>query len=41
MKGHETLGKEEIGREVFRKKEIRREVNRKNFPVHVTGKSFL
>ena len=41
MKGHETLGKEEIGREVFRKEEIRREVNRKNFPVHVTGKSFL
>ena len=41
MKEHETLGKEEIGREVFRKEEIRREVNRKNFPVHVTGKSFL
>ena len=41
MKGHETLGKEEIGREVFRKREVRREVNRKNFPVHVTGKSFL
>ena len=41
MKGHEILGKEEIGREVFRKREVRREVNRKNFPVHVTGKSFL
>ena len=41
MKRHETLRKEEIGREVFRKEEIRREVNRKNFPVHVTGKSFL
>ena len=41
MKRHETLRKEEIGREVFRKEEIRREVIRKNFPVHVTGKSFL
>jgi len=41
VKRHETLRKEEIGREVFRKEEIRREVNRKNFPVHVTGKSFL
>ena len=38
MKRHETLRKEEIGREVFRKEEIRREVIRKNFPVHVTGK---
>ena len=41
MKGHETLGKEEIGREVFRKREVRREENGKNFPAHVTGKSFL
>ena len=40
MKRHETLRKEEIGREVFRKEEIRREVTRKNFPVHVTGKFF-
>ena len=40
MKRHETLRKEEIGREVFRKEEIRREVNRKNFPVHVIGKFF-
>ena len=40
MKRHETLRKEEIGREVFRKEEIRREVVRKNFPVHVTGKFF-
>ena len=40
MKRHETLRKEEIGREVFRKEEIRREVIRKNFPVHVTGKFF-
>ena len=29
MKRHETLRKEEIGREVFRKEEIRREVIRK------------
>jgi len=40
VKRHETLRKEEIGREVFRKEEIRREVIRKNFPVHVTGKFF-
>ena len=41
MKRHETLRKEEIGREVFRKEEIRREVIRKisqytllgNFPI--------
>ena len=39
--GTQTLGKGEIGREVFREREVRREVNRKNFPVHVTGKSFL
>ena len=32
MKGHEILGKEEIGREVFRKEEIRREMIRKKFP---------
>ena len=32
MKRHETLRKEEIGREVFRKEEIRREVIRKKFP---------
>ena len=40
MKRHETLRKEEIGREVFRKEEIRREVIRKNFPVNVTGNFF-
>ena len=40
MKRHETLRKEEIGREMFRKEEIRREVIRKNFPIHVTGKFF-
>ena len=35
MKGHETLGKEEIGREVFRKREVRREVNgKKKFSQH-------
>ena len=32
MKRHETLRKEEIGREVLRKEEIRREVIRKKFP---------
>ena len=37
MKRHETLRKEEIGREVFRKEEIRREVIRKNFPKHRFG----
>ena len=38
MKRHETLRKEEIGREVFRKEEIRREVIRKISQYTLLGK---